>query len=178
MMRLARAAGVQLGVCHNFLFEPVVMRAFAMLRAGVLGRLVSVDVSWRIRHGARDDRFRTNDWIRQLPGGVFQEVASHALYLQAAFLGRPRIAAILVKRIGGEVVAGPDELRVLLEGDQALGSVAISVHAEPHQVWARIYGTEMTLALDLTTNALLKLRTRGTGRVVKLVRSVDQRAGN
>ena len=29
MMRLARAAGVQLGVCHNFLFEPGVMRALA-----------------------------------------------------------------------------------------------------------------------------------------------------
>ena len=174
MIRVAREAGVQLGVCHNFLFEPGVMRALAMLRAGVLGRLVSVDVFWRIRHGARHDRFRNNDWIHQLPGGVFQEVAPHALYLQAAFLGRPRIASMLAKRIGGEVVGGPDELRLLLEGDEALGSVAISVHAEPHQVSARIHGTEMTLALDLTTNVLVNLRTRGTGRVVKLVRSADQ----
>jgi len=174
MMRVAREAGVQLGVCHNFLFEPGVMRALAMLRAGALGRLVSVDVFWRIRHGARQDRFRDSDWIHGLPGGVFQEVAPHALYLQAAFLGQPRIAAMLVKRIGGAVVPGPDELRVLLESDEALGSVAISVHAEPHQAGARIYGTEMTLALDLTTNALVKLRTRGTGRIVKLVRSADQ----
>jgi predicted dehydrogenase len=174
MMRAARAAGVRLGVWHNFLFEPGVMRALAMLRAGDLGRLVSVDVFWRIRHGARRDRYRNSDWIHHLPGGVFQEVAPHALYLQAAFLGRPRIAATLAKRIGGEVVPGPDELRVLLEGDEALGSVAISVHAEPHQASARIYGTEMTLALDLTTNSLVKLRARGTGRVVKLVRSADQ----
>jgi hypothetical protein len=72
------------------------------------------------------------------------------------------------------VVPGPDELRVLLEGEGALGSVAISVHAEPHQVTARIHGTEMTLALDLTTNVLVKLGTRGTGRAVKLVRSADQ----
>ena len=174
MMRLARAAGVQLGVCHNFLFEPGVMRALAMLRAGVLGRLVSVDIFWRIRHGAPATTASapvtgSASCPAAVPGG-----RPHALDLQAAFLGRPRIAAMLVKRIGGEVVAGPDELRVLLEGDQALGSVAISVHAEPHQVSARIYGTEMTLALDLTTNALVKLRTRGTGRVAKLVRSVDQ----
>lgn len=174
MMRAARAAGAQLGVCHNFLFEPCVLRALAMLRAGSLGRLVSVDVFWRIQHGARDARFRNSAWIGRLPGGVFQEVAPHALYLQAAFLGRPRIAAMRFKRIGGEVVRGPDELRVLLEGDEALGSIAISAHAEPHQVSARIYGTEMSLALDLTTNALVKLRTRGTSRVVKLVRSVDQ----
>ena len=72
---MAREAGVQLGVCHNFLFEPGVMRALAMLRSGVLGRLVSVDVFWRIRHGARHDRFRTNEWICRLRAGVFQEVA-------------------------------------------------------------------------------------------------------
>ena len=72
------------------------------------------------------------------------------------------------------MVAGPDELHVLLEGDEALGSVAISVHAEPHQVSARINGTEMSLVLDLTTNVLVKLRARGTGRVVKVVRGVDQ----
>jgi predicted dehydrogenase len=174
MMRVAAAAGVRLGVCHNFLFEPGVLRAVALLRAGALGRLVSADIYWRIRHGEPRDRFRSNEWIHELPGGVFQEVAPHALYLQAAFLGQPRIAGLLLKRIGGDVVRGPDELRVLLEGDHALGSVAISVHAEPHQVTMRIYGTEMTLSLDLTTNALVRLRTKGTGRIVRLARSFDQ----
>ena len=174
IVSVARQASVHLGVCHNFLFEPAVLRALAMLRSGVLGRLIGVDIFWRIHHGGRNDRFRNSDWIRRLPGGVFQEVAPHALYLQSMFLGRPRIVSVLAKRIGGEVVRGIDELRVLLEGDASLGSVAISVHAEPHQASARIYGTEMSLVLDLTTNVIVKLRTKGTGRVAKLTRSADQ----
>lgn len=174
MVRMARQASVHLGVCHNFLFEPGVLRALSMLRSGALGRLISVDIFWRIHHSGRDDRFRSSDWIHRLPGGVFQEVAPHALYLQSMFLGRPRIVSVLAKRVGGEVVHGADELRVLLEGEASLGSVAISVHAEPHQASARIYGTEMSLVLDLTTNAIVKLRTKGIGRVAKLIRSADQ----
>jgi predicted dehydrogenase len=174
MIRVARAAGVQLGVCHNFLFEPGVMRALALLRAGALGRLVSVDLFWRIGDATRDHRLRTNGWIERLPGGVFQEVAPHALYLLAAFLGAPRIASVLAKRTDGAAAPGPDELRVLLESEGALGSVALSVQAEPHQVSARIHGTKMSLALDLTTNVMVKLRASGSSRAVRLVRSVDQ----
>jgi predicted dehydrogenase len=164
MTEVARREGVSLCVCHNFLFEPCVMRARKLVASGVVGDVVSVDIYWRMMR----ERIRTSKWVRGLPGGVFQEVAPHPFYLQLEFLDAPRVYSVLAATVGGELEVSPDELRIQLEGATGLGSVAVSVHSDPHLAFMRIHGTRMALWVDFTTNTLVKLKKKGVGRISKL----------
>jgi len=173
MIAVSRAEDVKLCVCHNFLFERSMLRARDLVSDGVVGEVVSVDVFWRIKSGGADDRYAAGGWIHELPGGVFQEVAPHPLYLVADLLEAPRIASVLVKSVG-RPDEGANELRVQLEGESALGSVAVSVRSEPHQTFMRIHGTRSTLWVDLASHVVIRVRGRGSGRLTKFLANVDQ----
>jgi predicted dehydrogenase len=175
MVAASRARSVRLSVCHNFLFESAWLRACELVSAGAVGEIVSVDAFWRIKRGGRHDRYAAGGWIRELPGGVFQEVAPHPLYLVAELLEEPRIVSVLV-RSTGKHDKGPDELRVQLEGRSALGSVAVSTRSEPHRAHVSIRGTRSTLWVDLTSHVVLRLRGRGSGRLTKLRANLDRSA--
>jgi predicted dehydrogenase len=175
MVAASRAAGVRLSVCHNFLFERSMMRARELVADGAVGKIVSVDAFWRVKRDGADDRYATGGWIHELPGGVFHEVAPHPLYVVAELLEAPRIVSALVKSAGGPN-EGASELRVQLEGESALGSVAVSVRSEPHQVFVRIHGTRSTLCVDLASHVVVRIRGRGSGRLAKLRTNLDQSA--
>lgn len=164
MSEVAHREGVSLSVCHNFLFEPAVLRARELVASGAVGEVVSVDIYWRMMR----ERLRTSQWIRSLPGGVFQEVAPHPFYLQLEFLPSPQVFSVLATTIGGELAVSPDELRVQFKATRGLGSVAISVHSNPHQAFVRIHGTRQSLWVDLTTNTLVKLQKDDVGRLSKV----------
>jgi len=172
MAEVARREGVSLCVCHNFLFEPCVLRARELVASGAVGDVVSVDIYWRMIR----ERVRASRWIHELPGGVFQEVAPHPFYLQLEFLDAPRVYSVLATTVGGELGVSPDELRVQLEGTSGLGSVAISVHSDPHLAFMRIHGTRVALWVDFTTNTLVKLQKSGIGRLSKLRMNFDHGA--
>ena len=122
------------------------------------------------------ERVRTSGWIHELVGGVFQEVAPHPFYLQLEFLDAPRVYSVLAATVGAEPGISPDELRVQFEGRAGLGSVAISVHSDPHLAFMRIHGTRQTLCVDFTTNTLVKLKKTGIGRLPKLRMNIEHGA--
>lgn len=165
MVDAARAAGRQLCVAHNFLFEPGVLRARAMAAAGALGRVTAVEIFWRVLRS--DASGGAPGWVRGLRGGIFQEVAPHAVYLMDALLPGPRVAAALASGVGPGSAA-PEELRVLFDAGSAVGSVAISVASRPHMVTLRVHGTRRSVLVDLTTNVMVRLRKPGVGRLAKL----------
>lgn len=171
MIEAARRAGVRLCVVHNFLFEAGVRRARQLVDAGRLGRLTAVEVFWRVLRGSPAGPRPA--WIDELPGGVFQEVAPHAVYLADAFLEGPRVAAVLVRPTTGAIDGEADELRVLLDSESAVGSLAVSVASEPHVVNLRLHGTRRSLAVDLTTSAVVRLRKAGVGNAAKVAAAVD-----
>jgi predicted dehydrogenase len=165
MLEAARAAGRQLCVAHNFLFEPGVQRAQAMAAGGALGRVTAVEIFWRVLRS--DESGGAPGWVHGLRGGIFQEVAPHAVYLVDALLPGPRVAAALASGVG-PASPGPEELRVLFDAGSAVGSVAISVASRPHMVTLTIHGTRRSVLVDLTTNVLVRLRKPGVGRLAKL----------
>ncbi|HKY59906.1 MAG TPA: Gfo/Idh/MocA family oxidoreductase [Gemmatimonadota bacterium] len=167
MIATARRQGVHLCVDHNFLFEAGILKAMELVERGALGRLVAVEIYWRVLLG----RVRRVSWIHDLRGGVFQEVAPHPVYLVCAFLGTPRVISAAVSPTVNEF--GPDELRVSLGTDRELGALAISTGAGPHQVWMRIYGSRSSLIVDLTTNTVVRLPEGGEDRRDKLARNLS-----
>lgn len=173
MVRVSRDSGVWLCVCHNFLFEPCVLRVRKLVSEGALGRVLSVEIFWRTLHESVSGRHGSTPWIADLPGGIFHEVAPHPVYLQLEFLRNPRVFSAMSKRTQSGETAD-DELRIQFDAESAVGCVSISIHTHPHQAFMRIYGTRMTLHVDFTTNTLVRLRKQGVGRMAKLVGNLDQ----
>jgi len=168
MIEAARRSRRVLAVCHNVLYQTSVRRALDLLASGDLGGLVSVEIFWRIE---RPEPSEQPLWVRDLPGGIFQEVAPHPLYVALAFLGPSRVAAVVAKRSGDG--PRPDELRVVLEGNRAHGSVTVSSRTEPYRLNLQLHGTQATLLIDLATDTLVRLESRGKDRAAKLAVSLD-----
>jgi predicted dehydrogenase len=174
MISASRLYGVTLGVCHNLLFEPAVVIAKELVAKGAIGRVLSADIFWRIFLEGGYDRYQTTQWICDLPGGVFHEIAAHPVYLLMAFFKDLRVASAILKQNPSAIEYRYDELRVLFDGESGMASLSISVSANPRQVFMRIYGTKMTLHLDFTTNSLMKLRRRGAGKISTGLVNIDQ----
>ena len=170
MIAASRRHRVKLAICHNFLFDPAVLAARDLVASGEVGQVVSVEVFWRIyRAGGDRDFYRIRRWLYALPGGIFHEPAPHPVYLLLEFLRTVRVVSAISKRIGSDLPAPTDELRVLFDGEPGLGAMAVSVTTNPYQVFLNIFGTKMTLHVDLLTNTVLKLKSSGTGGLLQAV---------
>jgi predicted dehydrogenase len=160
----AQAAGRMVCVGHDQLFDPAWQECRRLVRDGTLGRVVHVDSIQGYDLGGPFGRAFAEDpdhWVRRLPGGLFQNVMSHALYRIADFLPdeHPRVWATWF----GEVQAGglPTELRVLLRGAEVTGSLLFTSAARPIQRVVRLHGTRLGTEVDLDALVLRRYRTAG-----------------
>ncbi len=161
LLEASRRSGRTLGVCHNYLFSPALLSARDLASSGRLGRVVAVEIFWRVWRGKKD-RYATTPWLRQLPGGLFHESAPHVVYLQQEFLGPLRVvAAVVADTHPSSSPSG--ELRAVFEGASGIGTVHISFSASPYQFGLRIYGTKMTAYVDIANHILVKAPGDGAG---------------
>jgi len=173
MITASRRHGVTLGVCHNLLFVPAVMEARELAATGVLGTIIGTEVFWKVYRYGDPDRYRATQWLYELPGGIYHESAPHPVYLQMEFLKTLQVVSVLSKKTGGDLPTPSDELRVLFNGESGLGSLSISSSAEPYLVYLNIFGSVMSLQVNLVNNTLIKFRRNGLGRVSKALVNID-----
>jgi len=88
-------------------------------------------------------------WLHKLPGGLFHNNISHALYKIADFLPdeRPEVWADWFGSPNAQKT--PTELRVFLRGSEVTASILFSSAARPVQRVTRVYGTKATMEVDL-----------------------------
>jgi predicted dehydrogenase len=85
---LARQQGRAVGVSHNFLFAPVYERLRADVKAGKLGRLDQVTISWNRELGqVRGGPF--GGWLFREPGNVMLDVGPHSAAHLLDLVGDP-----------------------------------------------------------------------------------------
>src|SRR5207249_7235718 len=98
-------------------------------------------------------------WVHQLPGGLFQNVMSHALARATDFLpdSAPRSFARWFARSEREPF--PSELRVLIVGTRTSAAVTFSSAARPVQKIARVFGTKCSLVVDFDARSVLQYST-------------------
>ncbi|MFQ5910164.1 MAG: Gfo/Idh/MocA family protein, partial [Thermoplasmata archaeon] len=122
MADAARKAGVKLGVCHNYLFHPVVGRLKEEIDRGGLVTLRTSFRTWierEIRHGSRGDWLLTSEG-----GGVLWESGYHAAYIQRKFLGNISRVNAVAGRVTDSLV---DSILVILKStDGILGEMDLS----------------------------------------------------
>jgi len=162
MIETARASQVQLGVVHNQLFTPVVIKVREMVATGVIGEVVGISITDSMPRDG-DLVWNKAHWCHKLPGGIFGEMLPHPLYLAQAFLGELKPAAVYSRRFSNRDWLLADELRVVLEGRNGLATITESVNWPDDFMLLDIFGTKMSLHVDLWGLALTRYAVAGGG---------------
>jgi predicted dehydrogenase/nucleoside-diphosphate-sugar epimerase len=154
MAEIAAKHGRKLCIDHNHLYDPVVVRARQIVESGDMGDIVWVESYYGFDLGNNpDSRYLLpggdKHWTFQLPGGLYQNLASHPLSLALDILGKP--TKVQAHARYGRILphADSDELRIILETPRATGMAVVSLAASPRSQFVDIYGTKMTLHVDV-----------------------------
>lgn len=174
-VEIARVDGLQaasVSVVHNFLYVPAMQKALDLITEGGLGRIVSAEAYWRVSSLETDQRPDAHCWIETLAGGIFHEVAPHVVYLLRAILGDMDVAWAGYAGAGAQ----KDELRVQFKAGERLATLTISGNELPIQKYIRIFGTRMSLHVDLGTNVLVRFRSWGKSIPARVLLNFDHAA--
>jgi predicted dehydrogenase/nucleoside-diphosphate-sugar epimerase len=144
---LARAQGLELGVCHSLLFDPQVKSALEAVRAGALGEVVGVDILRSSMYppyagGPLPPQYRT-------AGYPFRDLGIHALYLMEAFLGPIQKIDPMWRAGTGDANLAFNEWRALVGCQRGMGQFQLSFGVRPMQHQIIVQGTRGVMRLDL-----------------------------
>jgi len=169
ILAAAREARRHVGVDHNRLFDPVMDRARALVAGGVVGRVVGAEAFQGFERGAAGGPDRDPDhWVHRLPGGILHNLAPHPAYLLEAFTGPARRIEVLHGRSGIVSGCAVEEVRAVVEGEQAIGGLTLSLAARPFMATLAVYGSDASLLLNFSTQTLVVRRPpRGPKLVAK-----------
>jgi len=157
MVAAADKAGRMLCVDHNRLFDPVMLEARRLVADGVLGDLVGVE-SYQAGHASE------RAWLSQLTGGGLGDLLPHPLYLQLAFLGP--VDELQAWAFDRRDEKGPRELRVLMKSGDVSGMLTISMNAHPQSNTLRLYGTRMTVDVNLNNMTIIRRVVRNVPKLI------------
>jgi predicted dehydrogenase len=134
---------------HDQLFDPCWIDLQQRYRSGEVGKVVHIDSIFGYNLTGPFGRVMMKDpdhWVHRLPGGLFQNNISHAVYKITEFMldHRPRVAATWF----GTPNSPPTELRVMLRGSEVTANVLFSSTALPILHVVRLYGTRASVEVD------------------------------
>ncbi|MFH1776260.1 MAG: NAD-dependent epimerase/dehydratase family protein [Candidatus Omnitrophota bacterium] len=161
MVQAAEEQKIKLCVGHNHLYDPVMIEARDLIAKHLVGNIVYVE-SWYgfnlgenpnsryMRPGAKDH------WTFKMPGGLYQNLAPHALCVLTDIIGYPEKIYATGRHSGVVKAMDSDELRVFVETKKSMGMVSLSLAVNPRYQTLNIYGTKMTLFLDFLNKTVIK----------------------
>ena len=155
VISLAKNKKVKLGVIHNFLFNPVIRKALALVKAGAIGGVNSIEII--NRYPARWMLKDSASWRHSLPGGLFFDTCSHPIYLTSSFLGKIKRVKAAADKLSEYPWVKHDELKVILEAEKGLASFSVSCNAPKRSFLMEIAGDKGKLQLDCFNLSLVKL---------------------
>jgi len=158
LIRKAKSKGVKICVIHNTLFTTALQRAKKLVDAGAIGKIVSVDI--RYNNWKECDLLERDHWVHRLPGGIFTETLPHAIYLLLAFLPEIRRIQTLATRIHTHPWITYDELKILFDGGDSIGTISISNNSPIASITMDICGTNGTIHIDHLTQTIITHKAR------------------
>jgi len=161
MVEIAAENGVQLCMDHNHLFDPVMVRARALIESGALGDIIWVESYYGFDLGNnRNSRYMLpgggDHWTFKIPGGLYLNLGPHPFSTALDVLGD--IEEIIVRADPSRVVPHQptDELRVFLKTSRGSGMVNISLAASPRFQYMKIVGTRARLTVDFLNKWMIR----------------------
>jgi nucleoside-diphosphate-sugar epimerase/predicted dehydrogenase len=163
MIETAERNGVQLCVDHNMVFEDLVQQAIRLVRQGVIGDPVSVEVSLRFDPRRYPEILEEGaeywHWTYQLNGGPLQDLMPHPASVIFEFIQEIKEIQFVEQDRGLLPNGWSDEIRVLIKSDRLLGYISVSLHEKPDTTLLVIRGKRGTVEVDLFVHSLI-IRTR------------------
>lgn len=162
ILKMAKDKRVLVCPGYNYLFDPIVSKALKIIQSDSFGRVVYVE-SYYGMNMRRYDRLKTskdNDihWSYTLPGGFHQNYITHPLYMCLKFIGKIKNISIDCRSMGAIPQHLTDEIRVLINGENATGLVVQSYSCEPYQHYITIYGEKQAIKIDWRNISLIQYR--------------------
>ena len=161
MIKASEKNNVKLCIGHNLLFEPVVRQAQEIVESFEFGDLVHLDVFFifdttRVADRAPSDKNFSKHWVHSLKGGLLQDLAPHPLSLGLHFI--PDITEIytIAKKVNTNGGLVNDELRVMIDSADSTAIISMSFRAQPDNILLNLYGTKMTVKVDVSNMLLVK----------------------
>ncbi len=146
MIARAREKGLQLSVDHSDHFDPMIMRALALVRSGRIGDVVAVDV------------LRSSDYPPYaggpLPGMVrqgsypFRDLGVHGLYVLESFLGAIDQLDVRYRASGRNANLKFDEWDARAQCADGMGRLLLSWNMRPMQNRLIVHGTRGIIEVD------------------------------
>ncbi len=152
---LADQYQVKLCTMHNHFFDPCMAGIRERVARGEFGKIINVESYYGLN--TQIPAFREYPvpnvlpWLYDLPGGVYQDFMAHPLYVMLDYTGKPQEIKVMHRTCGTLPHGIPDELRILIKGEKAFGTLTFSFAAKPHLHFVRIYGTGMMAEVDFNT---------------------------
>ncbi len=165
MIETAERYGRRICVDHNRLFDPVILKARALVDSGALGDIVSVEALQGVNPveaGAAPGQ--DSHWSVADPFAPLYNLGPHPLYLAAHFLGPIDGLQIVGQPIGDDGLLR--EIRILLQSNGAYGYVTFSMGAQPYLNHVNVFGTKGTLRANLNTMAMTVEKVRKLPKMV------------
>jgi predicted dehydrogenase/nucleoside-diphosphate-sugar epimerase len=144
---LAAQKGLTISCNHSLLFDPQIVRALAMVKAGKLGDIVGVDILRGSEYPAYEGG-SLPPWYRDA-GYPFRDIGVHCLYLIQELLGPITGVDAKWRSLGGDPNLAFDEWRALVQCKRGLGQLQITYNTKPMQSQLIIHGTKGVLRVDL-----------------------------
>ncbi len=143
--------------CAGFsqLQDTVSMKFNAYLESGELGEIVHFETYYGDSLEGNFSRLflqNKDHWIHGLPGKMFQNVISHALYHVAPFVPDEleEIRCVAYDRSKNGVFQ--DELRVVLRSGGVTGYLTYTTAVRPIRQFLRVYGTKSIVEIDFANH--------------------------
>lgn len=170
LVKLAKDRNRTLCIDHNHLFDPVITRARRLVQEGAVGTLCGVESYYGFDLGSNpQSRYFSHaydHWAYHLPGGLFQNLLDHPLYLLLEFIPNPVQIASMAREVGILPTGVPDELRMLIGDGKVMGQVVVSMAATPRFHYLTLLGTRGSVHVDLLNKRLVHYRQRNVPKPI------------
>lgn len=154
VIRVAEETGRALHVTHNWSFFPSVRKAKFIADSGALGKVIGVDVRYLTSLNV-ERYFDPNHWCHRLPGGIFADISPHLAMILVDFLGEVNSVKAISEKLSHHPHIVADELKVIVEAGDGLGSFSLSFNSPVRQFTINIAGTKSSLSVNVYTNTIV-----------------------
>ncbi|MEO5740449.1 MAG: Gfo/Idh/MocA family oxidoreductase [Vicinamibacterales bacterium] len=161
VLELATAHNRLACVGHDHVFDPVWIEALERIRSGHIGTPAHIDSQQGYDPGGPFGRLIQTDhhhWIHRLPGGIFQNVISHAVSKVTPFLLDDHPETVATAFGATAEFPLPTELRVALRGTSVTAHITLLSRGKPAQRVVRIYGTRAGHEVDFESGIIRHIR--------------------
>jgi predicted dehydrogenase len=175
---LAEAQGKLLIEDYNYLYNEPVRRLLEWANDGVLGDIVHVEVILALNvldkdYPAVDPNVRNP--VLDLQGGVIADFLPHLASLAYFFCGPVLSVRTIWEKRSQSSPLPYDEMRAMLRGERATGTLLFSAHAQPDTFRLTVSGSRGRATADIFENRLTRSWLRpGPKPLVPLYNALDE----